>query len=120
MNIIFTIHLILFISLFIIPFINNEKYLQMYGIIIPFLFYHWSVNNDTCALTQLEMYLTGENKDKTFMGRLVGPVYKMEDTAANNMLKTSLFTLWAFTQYRLGHLAWFEKNLSRTLKRIFR
>jgi hypothetical protein len=116
MNIIFAIHLILFSALFIVPFRNNEKHLQFYSILIPFLFYHWSVNDDTCALTQFEMYMTGENKDETFMGRLVGPIYKMSDTAANNMLKTLLFTLWGFTQYRLGHFEWIEENLRQRMK----
>lgn len=119
MNIIFAVHLILFISLFVIPFRNNEKHLQFYSILIPFLFYHWSVNNDSCALTQLEMYVTGEDKEKTLMGRIVGPIYKMEDTSANNLLKTALFALWALVQYRLGHFDWIKENLSKKLNKLF-
>ena len=61
-------------------------------IIIPFIFYHWSVNDDACALTQAEMMVTGKHKDETFMGRLVGPIYKMEENQINNMTKPySLF-----------------------------
>jgi len=120
MNIIFGIHLFLLLAILIIPFTNSEKYLHFYNILVPFLFYHWSVNNDTCALTQLEMYLTGEQKEQTFIGRVVGPIYNMEDTTANNSLKTVLFVLWVFTQYRIGHFDWFKHNLSKNMKSLFR
>jgi hypothetical protein len=88
----------------IIPFLKNTQLLEMYSLLVPFIFYHWSVNDDTCALTQMEMYVTGNNKDETFFGRIVGPIYKMEDTDANNLLKTVMFGLWLVVQYRLGRI----------------
>jgi len=57
----------------------------------------------TCALTQAEMYVTGEHKHEIFMGRLVGPMHKMPDTQVNRLTKTLFSVLWAFVQYRLGH-----------------
>ena len=111
MNIIFALHTLLLLFLVIIPFVNNERLLQMYSILIPFIFYHWSVNDDTCAMTQLETYVTGKNKDETFFHRLVSPVYKMDDTAANNLLKSTLFFLWMFTQYRLERFKIVEDDL---------
>lgn len=101
MNIIFTLHALFLLFLIIVPFINNERFLHIYSILIPFIFYHWSVNDDTCAMTQLETMVTGKNKDETFFHRLVSPVYKMDDTAANNLLKSVLFFLWMFVQFRL-------------------
>ena len=50
-------------------------------------FYHWSVNDDTCAMTQLEMMLTNQEKDKTFMHRVVSPIYKMEENDVNKLAK---------------------------------
>lgn len=94
----------LFIAMLIIPFLKNTQLLEMYSLLVPFIFYHWSVNDDTCALTQMEMYVTGNNKDETFFGRIVGPIYKMEDTDANNLLKTVMFGLWLVVQYRLGRI----------------
>ncbi len=79
MNIIFLIHLIFLFGILIVPFMNNQKNLEFYSMLIPFIFYHWSVNDDTCALTQAEMLVTGKHKEETFMGRLVGPIYKMEE-----------------------------------------
>jgi hypothetical protein len=88
----------------VIPFLKNTQLLEMYSILIPFIFYHWSVNDDTCALTQMEMYVTGNSKEETFFGRIMGPIYKMDDTDANNLLKTVMFGLWLFVQYRLGRI----------------
>ena len=91
-------------AVLVIPFLKNTQLLEMYSILIPFLFYHWSVNDDTCALTQMEMYVTGNSKEETFFGRIMGPIYKMDDTDANNLLKTVMFGLWLFVQYRLGRI----------------
>lgn len=91
-------------AVLVIPFLKNTQLLEMYSILIPFIFYHWSVNDDTCALTQMEMYVTGNSKEETFFGRIMGPIYKMDDTDANNLLKTLMFGLWLFVQYRLGRI----------------
>jgi hypothetical protein len=116
MNIIFLLHALFLLAILIVPFTNNERNLKFYSIIIPFLFYHWSVNDDTCALTQAEMYVTGKHKDETFMGRLVGPIYKMPETDVNKMTKTTFFVLWAFVQYRLGYFDLFFEDLNDLLK----
>jgi len=52
----------------------------------------------------MEMVLTGEKKENTFFGRVVGPIYKMDDTSANNLLKSLLFFLWLFVQFRLNRI----------------
>lgn len=116
MNIIFLIHLIFLMWILVIPFTNDRRQLEFYSMVIPFIFYHWSVNDDTCALTQAEMYVTGKEKDSTFMGRIVGPIYKMPDTDVNRLTKTLFFALWAFVQYRLGHFDMFIKDLSKMFK----
>ncbi len=103
MNIIFIIHLIFLIGIIVVPFTNDRRSLEFYSILIPFIFYHWSVNDDTCALTQAEMAITGHKKEETIMGRVVGPIYKMEEDDINHCTKTVLFVLWGFVQYRLGY-----------------
>lgn len=97
------------------PFLNDRRQLEFYGMIIPFIFYHWSVNDDTCAMTQLEMMLTNQEKEKTFMHRVVSPIYVMEENDVNKITKTVFFTLWAFSQYRLGHFSMFTEDLKRLL-----
>ena len=103
MNIIFLIHFIFLIGIIVVPFTNDRRSLEFYSILIPFIFYHWSVNDDTCALTQAEMAITGQKKEETFMGRVVGPIYKMEENEINHLTKTVFFVLWGIVQYRLGH-----------------
>ena len=101
MNIVFIIHVLLFVSMMIIPFTNNTRNLEAYSIIVPFIFFHWSINDDTCVLTQIEMYVTKNDKHESFFGRLMGPIYKMDNTQTNNLIKTLMFFLWLLVQYRL-------------------
>jgi len=113
MNIIFWIHFCFLLWILVTPFLNDRRQLEFYGMIIPFIFYHWSVNDDTCAMTQLEMMLTNQEKEKTFMHRVVSPIYVMEENDVNKITKTVFFTLWAFSQYRLGHFSMFTEDLKR-------
>lgn len=117
MNIIFSIHLFFLIAILVVPFTNDRRNLEFYSMVIPFIFYHWSVNDDTCALTQAEMFVTGKHKEETFMGRVVGPIYKMEDNDVNRLTKTVFFALWAFVQYRLGHFDSFIHEFNTVIKR---
>ena len=115
MNIIFWIHFCFLLWILVTPFLNDRRQLEFYGMIIPFIFYHWSVNDYTCAMTQLEMMLTNQEKEKTFMHRVVSPIYVMEENDVNKITKTVFFTLWAFSQYRLGHFSMFTEDLKRLL-----
>jgi len=111
MNLIFWIHLVFLIAILVVPFTNNKINLEFYSILIPFLFFHWSTNDDTCALTQAEILLTGQNKEETFMHRVVSPIYKMEDNQINNLTKSLFFLLWGIVQYRLGRFDTFIHGL---------
>ena len=44
------------------------------------------------------------------MGRVVGPIYKMEENDINRLTKTVFFMLWSFVQYRLGHFDMFVQD----------
>lgn len=71
--------------------------------------FHWVMNDDTCALTQIEMYVTGKEKEGTFFGRLVSPVYKLSDSDADKLVKCILFFLWIVVQFRLGRIPGIDK-----------
>lgn len=116
MNIIFFLHSLFIIAMLIVPFTGNREHLEFYSLLVPFLFFHWSVNDDTCALTQLEMAVTGQEKEETFMGRLVGPIYKMDDNDLNKLTKSTFFMLWALTQYRIGHFDFFLNEMKKAIK----
>ena len=104
MNIIFVIHIIVFVTSLIIPFSSNVKYLKMYSMIIPFVFFHWAINDDTCALTILESSLTGKEQKDTFFGRLMKPIFTIDNKTSDQIVKTTLFVLWMMVQRKLGIL----------------
>jgi hypothetical protein len=104
MNIIFVIHIIVFATSLIIPFSSNVKYLKMYSMIIPFVFFHWAINDDTCALTILESSLTGKEQKDTFFGRLMRPIFTIDNKTSDQIVKTTLFVLWMMVQRKLGIL----------------
>jgi len=101
-KIIFGIHVAVLIVGIVLPFVANRPFLLMYSLLVPFLFFHWAVNDDTCALTQFEMMLTKEPKHRTFMGRLMGPIYKVSDDELGKLTKGLFFFLWLLVQWRLG------------------
>ena len=88
----------------VVPFMKNRQNLEFYSLLVPFIFFHWSVNDDTCALTQMEMVVTGNSKEETFLGLVMGPIYKMDDNESNNFLKSICFFLWLLVQYRLDRI----------------
>ena len=103
----FYVHVLFLIIGLILPFIGQKKHLEFYSILIPVLFLHWALNDDTCFLTDIERMVTNVPKERTFMGRLVGPIYNLSDDAIGKGIKIVLFSLWLYVQYKLGHL----KNL---------
>jgi hypothetical protein len=102
MNIIFLIHTLIFITSLVVPFTSNVNWLKMYSVIIPFVFYHWAINDDTCALTILESRLTGTEEKNTFFGRLMGPIYTIDNETSDQVVKSILFSLWLLVQFKLG------------------
>lgn len=104
MNIIFAIHLLFLISMLVIPFAGTREHLEFYALLVPFLFFHWTTNDDTCALTQLEVWFTGKDKYDTFMGRVMSPIYNVDDHEASYLIKVVLFFLWLVVQFKLGRL----------------
>ena len=103
-KVIFYIHALLYLAAVLTPFIAPKEILKMYSIIVPFLFFHWSLNDDTCVLTVIEQSVTGHDKHDTFTGKIMKDIYTMPDDEYGKLSKTLFFTLWMITQYRLGHL----------------
>lgn len=104
-DIVYFIHLLLTIAGFVIPFTNSNILLHQYSLVIPFLMFHWTVNDDTCALTVVEQFIRGEkDKKKTFAGQVMNKIYILPDDLWGKFLKTSYFCLWLMVQYRLGKL----------------
>jgi hypothetical protein len=77
----------------------------LYSFCIPFLFLHWSLNDDTCAFTALEQIIRGEkDKNMTFIGQIMKGIYILPDDMWSKLLKIIYFCLWVFVQWRLNQL----------------
>lgn len=100
----FALHVAVFILGLIIPFSSNREWLSLYSLLIPFLLLHWALNDDTCALTQLEVAVSGRPKERTFIGRFIGPIYNLPDDQLGKLVKCIFFVMWLVVQYRLGRL----------------
>ena len=96
------IHILFICWVLIVPFIQNRNQLEFYSLFIPFLFLHWALNDDNCALTTIEKKITGktDNKD-TFIGSIVSPIYNLDDSDLSKFNKIVAFALWMYVMYRL-------------------
>jgi hypothetical protein len=75
------LHLAIIIFIVIVPFLNKNYFLLLHIITVPFIMFHWILNNNTCALTLVEHYITEKITGKpvdpreSFMSNLINPVY---------------------------------------------
>lgn len=101
-NIIRAIHLLIIITMLVIPFIGTEAMLKNYLFVTLFIFYHWSINNDTCALTELEKKLRNCKKEESFMQQIIGPIYNLSDDILGKIMKTFMLLLNYYVMYKLN------------------
>ena len=96
-----TVHTILIAFVVLVPlFSNNELLLTYHFIIVPTIMAHWLTNNNTCALTQLEAFISGKkDTNETFLGKLINPVYAIKDTH----IWMIAFVLWLITVFKLQY-----------------
>lgn len=76
------------------PFGTCRPALVVHVLITPFLWMHWALNDDTCALTVLEKSVRGVSDDKSFFHSLVSPVYKVEDRDVRHLGWLASVVLW--------------------------
>ena len=93
------IHFLFVLFVLFTPFIGGQLLLTYHFITIPFMLFHWVTNNDTCALSLLESVITGNTEDKTFIGRIVKPIYNGHIQSKHYYWICAL--LFAITTYRL-------------------
>lgn len=100
-NLIWLLHILLVVWLVVTPFTQNEPMLVLHLIMVPFLWFHWILNDDTCALTLIEQKLRGidpsECSEKSFFFNLVSPVYKIQDDAVRKISWVLSIALWLVT-----------------------
>lgn len=104
-RVISAVHVLMLAAGFLIPFTNNTILLKQYSLAIPFLMFHWTINDDTCALTVIEQFVRGEaDKKKTFAGQIMNKIYILPDDLWGRIIKTAFFGLWLLVQFRLQRI----------------
>ncbi len=80
MNVIFLLHTALVLFVIGVPLVSNDPHLLTLHIIVGVsLLVHWATNNHMCFLTYLEHVIFKTPMHETFMGRLIGGVYRVSD-----------------------------------------
>lgn len=118
------VHYLVVAFFLLAPFSDDQRILTMHLIGVPFLMLHWITNQSTCALTEIEKYLSGKEFDEeTFIGSIVAPVYKFQSRDnLDIVLWVTLIFLWIFTLQKVrkdnySHLRGVVNEFLRVLKR---
>lgn len=96
-NVCWLLHIAFVLWVLIVPFTRNEPMLVLHLIVLPFLWFHWLVYDDTCALTLMERHLRGVSHDESFFHNLVSPVYKIKDEHIATVSWVLSILLWLIT-----------------------
>jgi hypothetical protein len=96
------IHIVFVIFMILSPFSKSKDIVLIHVILVPFLFFHWVTNNDTCALTELEKFVCKKKVNKeTFIGSILSPVYILDDCTSSKLTKVITLTLLCFSLQRI-------------------
>lgn len=96
-NVVWLLHMAFVAWMVITPFSNNEPMLVLHLMVVPFLWMHWMLNDDTCALTLAERHLRGVSSNESFFHNLVSPVYKIRDEDMRSVSWLVSVALWGLT-----------------------
>lgn len=116
LKLIMAIHFLVVLFVILTPFFGNNALLFLHMIIIPFIIFHWYLNDDTCALTHMETFIRTKmnnnikaKEEDCFTYRLISPIYKFRYNHNNYSLFMYITTwlLWLISVSRLYY------NLSR-------
>lgn len=109
LNIITILHMLFVLFVIIVPFTSSNYLLMLHALFIPFLLFHWILNDNTCALTiierKLRQQISGSDKidDECITCKLIEPVYdfRKNHETFTAIIYTITITLWLITVYKL-------------------
>lgn len=90
-NLIYFLHILFIGFLIIIPFTKYTGLLFLHLIFVPFIFFHWITNNNTCVLTTLEKKIRKfdneeDEKKESFTYNLINPIFKFTNEPKSALL----------------------------------
>ena len=112
------IHIIFICFVIVAPFLNSNYILFIHSIIMPFIMFHWLLNNNMCALTLLETKLrekiTGivNAKKECISCKIIEPIYDFKNNYKDRakFIYSSATILWIisivrlYSRYKKGHI----------------
>ena len=120
LNIIWFCHVLVICFIVGIPFFGSYYFLFMHVIFVPFIIFHWLLNDNTCVLTLMEFELRKKlghdiKKEDCFTSRLINPVYDFTQNYNDWSLLIYIITifLWLIAVFKLynGYMNGNIKNL---------
>ena len=113
-NLIWLIHMALISFIALVPFIGSIPLVLIDLVLMLGVAGHWLLNSNVCCLTELELFLRGlTDRSETFFGRLVGPVYGLNNNSSQwvgllfliGVCIWRLLNVWTKYKKRTGMLA---------------
>lgn len=108
LNIISALHIMLLLFVMCVPFINSNYLLLLHFIIVPFIIFHWIINDNTCFLTVVERGLKKKiygyvDEESCLTCKLVEPVYDFKKNYVSFTVSIYAITIsfWLITAGRL-------------------
>ena len=115
------IHFIVIIFVLAAPFSNSNYLILLHIIVVPFIIFHWILNNNTCCLTIAEKYIRGVttgksiNREDCFTYQLIAPIYDFSKNheAFETFIYILTITVWLISVYNIS-----EKYVNKKIKNI--
>lgn len=103
-NVIYLIHVTLILSVIAVPFLNSPYFLLLHSVFVPFLIFHWLLNNNTCVLTTLEKKLSHKPAEECITCKLIDPMFMFvaNRKSSSKSIYIGVILLWLISTVRLG------------------
>ena len=124
LNIISFVHILYILFIVIVPFTNSNYLLFLHTIIVPFMIFHWILNDNTCFLTLVEKYIRNgfntvkgrTNNDDCFTCRIIEPIYDFEK---NNKTMSDLIYIITIFLWVVSFTKLYKKYSSGEIKTMY-
>jgi hypothetical protein len=122
LKIITLLHIIFILFVVVVPFTSSKYLLFIHAVFIPFLIFHWIINDNTCALTMVERKLRQKISGSTVLDddcitcKIIEPIYdfrKNNDTFTIAIYAITI-SLWLvsvlklYNGYKMGEIKSFR------------
>ena len=103
------LHIIVIMFVLLTPFTNSNYLLFLHFTIVPFIVFHWIINDNTCCLTvaekKIKEYTYGKNveMDECLSYKLIAPIYDFTNNYKDFEMLSYLLVgvAWSMSGYKL-------------------